>query len=206
MKHLLSALVLALTPVTAAAIPVQWEVSGSIFTGSMTGVFFNGPNEGPPVWFPDPTATVDVDGSFTYDADTDTYSDISVTLDYTVENNGVSGPVGPFDNVWDQAPFTMTMPGFGNAVTFSEITLAAAGGSTGNAFNLSFFTAAPLTNAGGTVTSALDYWAPAFFWAARGDVTLSGTPVDQLSSVPLPAGGLLLLGGLLGLGVLRRRC
>ena len=182
MKHLLSALVLALTPVTATAIPVQWDVSGSIFTGTMTGVFFNGPNEGPPVWFPDPTATVDVDGSFTYDADT----------------------VGPVDNVWDQAPFTMTMPGFGNAVTFSEITLAAAGASTGNAFNLSFFTTAPLTDAGGTVTSSLDYWAPAFFWAARGDVTLSGTPVDQLTPVPLPAGGFLLIAGLLGLGALRR--
>ena len=204
MKYLLSALVLALTPVTAAAIPVQWDVSGSIFTGTMTGVFFNG-DEGPPIWFPDPTATVDVDGTFTYDADTDTYSDVSLTLDFTVPNDGTSGLIGPFDTVWDQEPFTLTMPGFGNGVTFSEITLAEAGVSAGNAFNLTFFTAAPLTNAGGTVNSALDYWAPAFRWVARGDVTLTGTPVDQVTSVPLPAGGLLLLTGLVGMGILRRR-
>ncbi|MEO0744926.1 MAG: hypothetical protein AAFY49_06210 [Pseudomonadota bacterium] len=190
MKRLLCAAALIATlPSLAAAIPVKWDVSGTIFSGET--VF--DPVFGFTTFVPSGVADTAVSGSFVFDADTETFSDISITVD---GDTSIASPLGGFFEYTTQrggATF-----GFGNGVDAASSSRV-----------LYFGTVSALTNAGGSVSSTSSFSFPGVSLLAFGDVTLTGAPVpqtpDPVSSVPLPAGLPLLLAGLGMVGVLRMR-
>ena len=188
MKRLLCAAALIATlPSMAAAIPVKWDVSGTIFSGDT--VF--DPIFGFATFVSSGVADTAVSGSFVFDADTETFSDISITVD---GDSSIASSLGGFFEYTTQrggATF-----GLGNGVDAASSSRV-----------LYFGTEAALTNAGGSVSSTASFSFPGVSLLAFGDVTLIGTPVpqtpDPVSPVPLPAGLPLLLAGLGMVGVLR---
>ena len=185
MKRLLcAAALIASLPTVAAAIPVKWDVDGTIFSGET--VF--DPVFGFTTFVSGGVADTEVSGSFVFDADTATFSDINLTVG---QDDPVISPLGGFFEYAVQrggATF-----GFGNGI-----------GASGSDRVLYFGADSALTNAGGVVESSASYSFPGVSLLAFGDVTLTGTALP-VTPVPLPAGGALLLAGLLGFAGLRRK-
>ncbi|MEO1365349.1 MAG: VPLPA-CTERM sorting domain-containing protein [Pseudomonadota bacterium] len=185
MKRLLCAAALIATlPSLAAAIPVKWDVSGTIFSGET--VF--DPVFGFATFVSSGVADTAVSGSFVFDADTQTFSDIDITVD---GDNSIATSLGGFFD-YDTSRGGATF-GFGNGVD-----------TTTSSRVLYFGAEAPLTNAGGSLSSTASFSFPGVTLLAFGDVSLNGTAVP-LAPVPVPAGLPLLLAGLGAIAVLRTR-
>ena len=198
MIRIFLAMTLALAPVTASAVPVLWTISGTVFQNE-TGI---GP-DGSPFSTPGQTATVPVTGSFVFDADTGAFSESFVEVDIEEsdplgDRNSVSGVAFPYEQVQMQSG-TAYQFAFGIDLSMLDPDVAFSVATTEPV--ATFFLNAPLTNAGGTLTASFGFGPPLFSPQYSGEVTLLGTPM----AVPLPAGGVLLLAGLMGLGALRRR-
>lgn len=188
MKRMMCAAALvACLPTIGAAVPVHWDVYGMLFSGRT--VF--DPSTGFSSFMSSGVADVEVSGSFTFDADTQTFSDVNVMVG---DDDVMTTPLGGF--------FAYTP--FAGGATFGLGNGAAAG--SGGERVLYFNAPEPLTNDGGTVSSSVTFSFPGVSLLALGGVTLEGTPTQaEMPTVPLPASGLALLMGLLGLGALRRR-
>ena len=192
------AAILALVPVTASAVPVLWTISGTVFQNEI-GVDQNGF----PFSIQPETATVPVTGSFVFDADTQAFSDSFVEVDIALsdplgDRNSVSGVAYPYEQFQTQtgAVYQFTF-GFDTSGLDPQQAISVATTEP----VATFFLTAPLTDAGGTLTASFGFGPPLSSAQYSGEVTLTGTP----TAVPLPAGGVLLLAGLLSVGTLRRR-
>ncbi|MBL8199375.1 MAG: hypothetical protein JNK40_00250 [Chromatiales bacterium] len=165
---------LLLLPVAGWAAPLQWTLANVVF------------NDGG-----------DASGSFTYDADTNTYSLIAIT---TTAGTAFGGATYSGQNL---QPGTMTSTQL-VALPFDTINPSLG-------FILRYVN--PLTNAGGTVNLVPGFVAfPITF--GSGETVYFGGPLREVVSgavsaavVPLPAAGPLFIAGcaLLGLGSRRRR-
>ena len=176
MKSIATALAaLCLTATSAAAAPIQWDLNYSNGIGAAIG-------------------------SFVYDADIDTYSDINVALlEIGTVNNSVA------DTVVGQLINSPGTPDENNEVLFGSSSLDLTG-----TLRLSFNTqpGSLFSNAGGVIDLGFIGFSRCFNSdcsdflgitnaSGTGVTSLTGTPV---SVVPLPASGALLFGGLAWLG------
>ena len=198
MIRIFLAMTLALAPVTASAVPVLWTISGTVFQNE-TRIG----SDGFPFSTPGQSATVPVTGSFVFDADTQVFSESFVKVDIAEsdplgDRNSVSGVAFPYEQDEMQSG---TAYQFAFGIDLSKVDPDVAPSVATTEPVATFFLNAPLTNAGGTLTASFGFGPPLSSPQYSGEVTLIGTA----TAVPLPAGGVLLLAGLMGLGALRRR-
>lgn len=177
MRRALLAMALVAWSSVGLASPVQWTLADVLFEDAGTAA-----------------------GSFIYDADTDTYAAISITI-----TDGAQQPLATFNG--------LLLGGSSDAAFVPD---ASVPDLTGVAL-LQLIFQAPLSNAGGAV-SLVDSALPAAssfdgtctdsgcsrfdFSRLMVDGVVIGAPVSE---VPLPAAGLLFAPAVLGLGFLRRR-
>ncbi len=165
-KTALAALCLSAT--SASAIPVKWDVN---YTGT----------QGTSI------------GSFVYDADTDTYSNVSIAF---------SAPLLPASGTVAR----VESQSFISSGTRNRVVFASAGPFQAGSYFIDIFTQRGLlfTNAGGTLSLArylvgycTSNWVPSGCGSTRGmnleGLTVTGTPS---AAVPVPAAGALLLSAL----------
>jgi len=204
MKKLIP-LILLLGWGSAWAIPVMWTLDGVTFRDEVydpATIFIGETGAG-------------VTGSFVYDADTNTYSDIAVTVEA-----GATEEISPF---WPELTYFGIAPWIfpplvsgANGVTLQSHPFICPGGCSNE---LSLVYASPLTNAGGTValdtsgaSVSVDASVEMVFGnnlsGGRGSLHIArriagGTLIGTV--VPLPAAVWLFGSGLAGLGFLRRK-
>jgi hypothetical protein len=177
MRSILAVLLFALS-VTVNATPVQWTLQDVVFNdgGSATGSFF-------------------------YDADTNVYSDISIT---TTAGSLSAGQFYEFENPeLNPSAWGLKLVAIADPIT----------GTAAFNLNLNTSTGIPksMTNAGGTIDLGTNAFEAACYWNGYSNCTSFGgvgsrnVLTGTVSAVPIPAAVWLFGSALAGLGWMRRK-